>query len=149
MDKIEKYFRASAVIMDGEKILLVGKKRMGSVYWSLPGGGINRGEGVTAACAREAREETGYDVAIEKLLYTRVYTDLLHKRSGMELIFLTRALSGTLDFSGDGDLCEAKWVNLSDIDGYNLKPEILKDVLIQDSANGYAKNPRDLGYEEY
>jgi 8-oxo-dGTP diphosphatase len=47
-----------------------------SKRWEIPGGGINFGEQFKEAGIREIKEETGYDVVIEKDLPFFVETDL-------------------------------------------------------------------------
>lgn len=58
-----------ALIRDGDRILLVQRGRPPlEGCWGLPGGGIELGETVEEALCREVREETGLDVAVERLL---------------------------------------------------------------------------------
>ena len=147
---MDKLFCVNAVILDGDKVLLCKKKRMGSEYWVLPGGSINQGESVTNACAREAKEETGYAVAIEKLLYLRQGFDVLKKTRRFEVYFLCRTIGGNLSVDdSEGEIAEAKWVSIDSLDGYKLFPEGLRDVLPTDFANSFSKNPKDLGNDEY
>jgi len=63
----------SAVIFDPtrEKILLT--QRVDNQLWCLPSGGVEPGESVAEACAREVWEETGLKVRIKRL--TGVYSD--------------------------------------------------------------------------
>jgi len=60
-----------AVINDG-KILLT--KREDFEVWCLPGGGVEEGESLAEAGIREAREETGLDVELTRLVgvYSRM-----------------------------------------------------------------------------
>jgi 8-oxo-dGTP diphosphatase len=46
------------VIADGE-LVVMRRKRDGSTYYTLPGGGIEPGETAAEACVRELYEETG------------------------------------------------------------------------------------------
>ncbi|MCE5294869.1 MAG: NUDIX hydrolase [Chlamydiales bacterium] len=55
---------ALTIIFYDEKILLV--KRRDVPVWVLPGGGIDDGETPEIAAIREAKEETGLDVAITR-----------------------------------------------------------------------------------
>lgn len=61
---------AHGVITDEQGRVLVLRSRYAGV-WSLPGGGVNRGENLDAALVRECREELGVEVAVEAL--TGVY----------------------------------------------------------------------------
>jgi 8-oxo-dGTP pyrophosphatase MutT (NUDIX family) len=70
---------ANCAILDDEKrILLV--KREDFEVWCLPGGMTDPGESLAQTAIREAKEETGLDVTLERLVgvYTRVggYGDL-------------------------------------------------------------------------
>jgi ADP-ribose pyrophosphatase YjhB (NUDIX family) len=61
----------SAVIFRDDRLLL--QQRADSGQWGLPGGSVEIGETVTAAVAREVREETGYEVRVGRLV--GVYSD--------------------------------------------------------------------------
>jgi 8-oxo-dGTP pyrophosphatase MutT (NUDIX family) len=64
---------ASATLFDpsGEKVLLT--RRADNGEWVLPGGGVESGESLAEACAREMLEETGLTVRVVRLL--GVYSD--------------------------------------------------------------------------
>lgn len=57
----------SAVIFDRRGRLLL-QRRADSGQWGLPGGAVEVGESVVDAVRREVREETGLDVAVERLV---------------------------------------------------------------------------------
>jgi ADP-ribose pyrophosphatase YjhB (NUDIX family) len=63
--------RATAVLIEGQQILLVKQRVSGSSerQWSLPGGQLQRGETLAQCLIREMREETGLEVALDRLLY--------------------------------------------------------------------------------
>ena len=61
----------AAVIFDGETVLL--QRRDDNRKWGLPGGGVEPGESVRVAIAREVQEETGLDVEPTRLV--GVYSD--------------------------------------------------------------------------
>jgi 8-oxo-dGTP diphosphatase len=49
----------AALLRRGDHIVLVQEQRDGQEIWSIPGGGVERGELVTEALIREVQEETG------------------------------------------------------------------------------------------
>ena len=61
----------NVAIIQNREILLT--KRRDFPVWCLPGGGVDDGESLAQAAIREAREETGLDVALTRLvgLYSR------------------------------------------------------------------------------
>ena len=74
MDKDLPQFAVTALVFiaQGDSILLV-RQNYGKRYWSLPGGSMEssrsgRGESVEQAAIREAKEETGLDVRLTRLV---------------------------------------------------------------------------------
>lgn len=59
-----------AVVFRGDEVLLIKRgKAPFKGHWSIPGGGLEFGERLEEAVAREVMEETGCTVAIEGLVY--------------------------------------------------------------------------------
>jgi ADP-ribose pyrophosphatase YjhB (NUDIX family) len=73
-DPTEIRLSVSAVVWRadaGRELLLM--QRSDNGHWGLPGGYVEIGESVAAACAREVLEETGVHVAVGRLI--GVYSD--------------------------------------------------------------------------
>ncbi|HEX3034827.1 MAG TPA: NUDIX hydrolase [Thermodesulfobacteriota bacterium] len=88
------------IITDDGKVVLV--KRSFDPYkdhWALPGGIVDYGETVEDAVIREAKEETGFDIKIEKLV--GVYSDPKRDPRGhfVSVCFLTKVGGGELKIS--------------------------------------------------
>lgn len=68
--------RCRVLVIDKKQILLV-RGWLGSQRWSLPGGGIKKGEDAIQAAARELTEETGLSLTPDKfaVLATQAYPD--------------------------------------------------------------------------
>ena len=66
----KRHTRYQAAIVRGDQILLLAHRehRTGRSYWVIPGGGIEPEEAEEACVVREAKEETGLDVTITRLL---------------------------------------------------------------------------------
>ena len=85
MEKNLPKFAVTALVFiaRGDKLLLV-RQSYGKRYWSLPGGSMEssqsgRGESIEQAAVREAKEETGLDVRLTRLvgLYSKPAQDAL------------------------------------------------------------------------
>ncbi len=97
---------ASAVVTDNEgKILL--HRRSDNDLWALPGGAMEIGESISETVVREAKEETGLDVVIERLV--GIYTNPKHVvafsdgevRQEFSICFACRIIGGTLTISDE------------------------------------------------
>jgi ADP-ribose pyrophosphatase YjhB (NUDIX family) len=78
---------------DDERLVLVRRAiEPGYGLWVFPGGYVDRGEEVTAAAIREAREEAGLDVELERLVNIYSYA----KRSLIVIVYAARVTGGEL-----------------------------------------------------
>jgi 8-oxo-dGTP pyrophosphatase MutT (NUDIX family) len=96
-----------AVIIRDTKFLLVKQFKFGRVFWSFPGGRIEEGESPEQACIREVKEETGYDVKINKLVY----------QIEDEHYFLIDIIGG--DFRLEHKLLDYAWVSKEEHDKWD------------------------------
>ncbi len=62
-------YRTRVLITAGDKVLVV-RPWLGSGQWTLPGGGVHRGEDVVVAAIREVEEETGLKLRTKQLSLT-------------------------------------------------------------------------------
>jgi ADP-ribose pyrophosphatase YjhB (NUDIX family) len=65
----------SAVVVDDEGRILL-QRRSDSGSWALPGGAMDIGETFAQSVVREVKEETGFDVRIERIV--GIYSDPGH-----------------------------------------------------------------------
>ncbi|SKB10181.1 NUDIX hydrolase [Aeromicrobium choanae] len=114
---------ASAVIVEDGRILLVRRGRdPGRGLWSVPGGKVEPGESLEAACAREVLEETGLTVTVgHELWLVRLPTG-----DGREFEihdFAATATGGTLLAGDDAD--DAAWFPLEQLADLPLVDSLL------------------------
>ena len=90
---------AFAIIFNEQKhVLLCHRRDMDA--WNLPGGGIKPGELPTEAAIREVKEETGLEVAIERLIGVYGKTD---KLTDLIFSFLCRVTGGQIGLTDESD----------------------------------------------
>lgn len=80
----------AAIIFDDEDRILLLKHTYRKFEWGLPAGGLEHGEKPEEAVAREFREETGLEIAVEKMLTARSTREYPH----VSLIYLCRIAGG-------------------------------------------------------
>lgn len=98
-----------AVIHDG-KILLT--KREDFETWILPGGGVEEGESLAQAAIREAKEETGLDVELTRLV--GVYSRLGAWHPGYMVLFAAKPIGGELTCQ-EGETIAVEWFPFDEI----------------------------------
>jgi len=85
-----------------ERLVLVRRAiEPGYGLWVFPGGYVDRGEEITAAALREAKEESGLDVKIDGLINVYSYAE----GGPIIIVYAATALSGEL--CGDDECLEA------------------------------------------
>ena len=96
--------------------------------WSIPGGKLEPGETLVAACRREFKEETNLDVTVKPIV--AVVERRLEGFHYIIIDFLVELLDeDTCQLIAQSDVSEARWVSLDDFRQYDLVvglAEILK-----------------------
>jgi 8-oxo-dGTP diphosphatase len=97
-----KHFRIGvfAVIFERGRVLLALRRDIG--WWNLPGGGLEIGETVEEAVVREVREETGLEVAVDRLI--GVYSK--PQKQEIVLSFLCHVIGGQLTTTEESRACQ-------------------------------------------
>src|SRR5579875_2453907 len=88
-----------ALIFDEGRVLLALRRDID--WWNLPGGGMEAGETVEEALIREVREETGLEVAVERLV--GVYSK--PQKNEVVLALRCRITGGTLSATEESREC--------------------------------------------
>jgi len=91
---------AFAIIFDDQgRVLLCHRRDMD--LWNLPGGGVESRELPTEAAIRETREETGFEVVIERLVGVYGKTD----KDELVFAFACRIVGGQPTVTDEADEC--------------------------------------------
>lgn len=135
---------ASVVVVRDGKVLM--HRRSDTDRWSIPGGGMEPGEFIKDTAVREAREETGYEVEIERLV--GVFSDPSHVvsyddgevRQQFSICFAGHVTGGSPQLSAKTR--EVGWHTLEDLEAMNeeqVHPSILLrvQVALRDEASAY------------
>ncbi|NNJ09020.1 NUDIX domain-containing protein [Chloroflexales bacterium ZM16-3] len=101
-----------AVVTRGDRLLMV-RHRSGPTPWSLPGGGVNRGEDMATAALREVREEGGCDAQIQRLF--GVYYNHNYGFNNHVGVFLCDALGEARPPVGDLEIVDARFFLPQDV----------------------------------
>jgi len=142
--------RVAAVIIESGRVLLVAHQFPDqSRAWLLPGGGVELGETLVQATARELQEETGLEAEIERLVFWREFFDW---RYTLELTFLARPTGGRLGTGYDPEfedqvIKEVAWFPLADLAKVNIVPAVLRQRLPEAWRSGF-KDHINLGLTE-
>ena len=112
----------------GDRIVLVRRAiEPGYGKWVFPGGYVDRGEPLTSAARREAREECGLDVRLDSLVNVYSYPG----RAPIIVVYAATAVGGTLAVDDEGletadvDSTAIPWAELA----FRSTHEALRDYL--------------------
>jgi 8-oxo-dGTP diphosphatase len=127
-------YRAAAVIIKNEKILLLHRQKSGRKYYVFPGGRSDKGETPEITAIREIKEETGLDIEIDSLLFK--FDSSVFKRP--EYFFVAKNIQGEAQLGGEElehnspeDHYEIEWVALEDVPNIELLPPEAKRKIVE------------------
>jgi len=113
---------------EGKFLLIRRKNPPFQGQWALPGGFVDVGETVEAACARELKEETGLMVTVQRL--TGVYSDPRRDPRGHTVGIVFACACGDENAVGGDDALEARWLTIEEARPLAFDHErILEDFL--------------------
>ena len=120
------------VVLCGDEVLLVQRGAEPSKgLWSIPGGGVEVGESLAQACAREVAEETGLAVEVGPMV--EVLERMLRDGEGRVeyhyvLIDFVCSSPRLAPRAGD-DAADARWASLESLEGLGLTPDTRRVIL--------------------
>ncbi len=138
-------YRVSGIIIDNGKVLI---EQYGKTTYCLPGGYVQIGENSNDAIVRELKEETNLDFEIVN--FRGIIENFFTNKKGQkthEIDFYYYLKVKNYESYKKLDMCiiekgeysdikhHFKWINLKDLEQYNLLPTAIKYVIINDKSN--------------
>jgi ADP-ribose pyrophosphatase YjhB (NUDIX family) len=148
---VRQRIAAGALVLDGERLLLVHHVRPDLFdFWVPPGGGVGGAEELPAAAAREVREETGLEVEIGALAYI---DELIISETRQCKFWYIARMSGAPSISVAHDaakaehIVEAAFLSRAELTGKTVYPHVIRDAFWGHLREGFSQ-PRYLGVRE-
>jgi mutator protein MutT len=135
-----------AVVLEAERVLLIKRGHAPlKGQWSLPGGGVETGETLEQAVAREVLEETGLTVEVGPIVEVldRISRDADGRVEHHFVLvdFVCRASGGILRGASDAE--DAAWVALQDLARYDVAA-VTMSVIQKAASRGFDTGDRPL-----
>lgn len=127
--------RVGVVLLNGNNILLIRNVKQSPPTFHLPGDVVKVSETLEAAAKRAAKEQTGLDIELQKLLYVR--DDLSENRQRIDVIFLGLLKPEQNIAEKENPNVKVDWVTIDVLGSMNLQPEILKEQILYDYKNKF------------
>lgn len=126
---------ASVLVRDEQgRVLLL--RRTDNDLWTIPTGGLKKGETIRECGVRECREETGVDIEITGLVGVFTTPDhviaylkgkkVVEVRQPVNVCLHARPVGG--EATATAEASEVCWVDSGDLAGYNIHPALRRRI---------------------
>jgi 8-oxo-dGTP diphosphatase len=133
-----KGFRAGAIIVKNQKVLLMHQILNGEDFYTLPGGTWEKGETLEETCTREVLEEFGINVEVGELVF------LLDTKTRIAFYFECHTDETEINLGGpeadrmhEGEQYYVEWLDIKEIEKVDFIPRPAREGLMQ-----YLKHPK-------
>jgi len=142
---------ARAIVIEGNKILVMHRNKHGSQYFTLVGGRVNDNETIEQALVREVKEETGLEVIRARLVFVEEHPAPYNE----QYIFLCEVAPhesvAIQDTSEEGfmnridiNIHKPLWSELSSFSKLPFRTPQLLDAITEALKKGFPEEPRKL-----
>lgn len=139
--------RVAAVLIESNRILLVKHRKEETSYWVLPGGGVEFGETLEQAAAREVLEETNLRIDIKKLIYLGQLVSPRSEKHVIDFFFWGEVVGGSLRSTQEDKIAEVKFFPVAELPRLDFRPRI-SDQLLSSIQNQFSGPVQYLGEYE-
>jgi ADP-ribose pyrophosphatase YjhB (NUDIX family) len=106
-------------VLNGERLALIRKPQYRAGWWRPPGGGVAQGEDLEAGAAREAREELGVSIVLQRYL---VRAAAVFTHEGLVIPWTTHVFEATTEEDvlapvDTHEIAAARWGTLEELAG--------------------------------
>jgi 8-oxo-dGTP diphosphatase len=132
------------VITDDNQILLVRHRKGTRQYWVLPGGRLEYGETFQECAIREMHEETGLEIAVDKLVFLSEAIAPDRSRHIVNVYLTAHVIGGTLKVGDEPVLAGVDYVPIDELERCTLYPPVGKQI-IEHRAHNFDSGIQYLG----
>ena len=137
--------RGAALIIQDKRLLLIKSltPQTGEIVWVPPGGEMVGSESILECAAREAFEEAGVSVELDRIVYLQDFIQQEPSTHTFEVFIFAKSFSGTpttenvIGLSDESDVLEARFLSREEMREIIVYPEVLKDGFWNDLEEGF------------
>ena len=121
--------RVAGILIENGRVLLISHKKEDDIYWLLPGGGVDFGESLEEALAREFFEELNISIKTHNLAFVCDSIDPHGGRHILNIIFYCSYTEGVYSVGREKRLLGYEFYSYDELAGLKLFPPINNELI--------------------